>query len=42
MKTNIKMKCDDNQFRQVMNILKIDYNKQYYYPDVYLIINNDL
>ena len=42
MKTNIKMKCDDNQFRQVMNILKIDYKKQYYYPDVYLIINNDL
>lgn len=42
MKTNIKMKCNDNQFRKVMNILKIDYKKQYHYENMYIIINNDL
>ena len=42
MKTNIKMKCDDSQFRKVMNILKKDYKKQYHYENMYIIIINDL
>ena len=42
MKTNIKMKCDDSQFRKVMNILKIDYKSSLHYEDMYIIINNDL
>ena len=42
MKTNIKMKCNDNQFRKVMNILKIDYEKEYHYGDMFIIIDNSL
>ena len=42
MRTNVKMKCNDSQFRQAMKILKIDYQTQYYYEDMYVIVNNDL
>lgn len=42
MKTNIKMKCDNNQFRQVIDILKLDYNHRLHYEDMYIIINSHL